>query len=521
MLAVTAGLALLYACALIVGTPPNSHDALTYHLARAAFWRQDGGVGYVTNAYDERLNVNPPNAEIVLTFLLEVGRNERFVGFVQFSAALVLTLGVYALARAVNLSRREAAVGALLFLTLPIVLLQSSTPQNDLVAASFLLSATVFLVHGGRVGLVLAGLATALAIGTKIPTAYGLPILVTLALVIPPRTAWKGRIASISIGAALGSYWYVVNVVRTGRPLGDLPEEAPGLVAILDPVHNFFSAFARFIDAFDLSGAWGPNVLIYAIVAVGVVFLLLVRSRDKRDSKPTQALVTGALIIIPLMVIPVSYVLRIVFEALGGPDAFDDRFLPLLGWGKTVASDTVSWFGAIGLLFVVGMAIMVPIMVRRGALPSYAAALVAAPLLWFGLFAVTLGYDITQGRFFIFPVALSASLWGLVLRVDRYAVATVAIASTTASLTLVNFLEKPSGIRLLEADASATVWGVQRWKAQSIPEPDTRAALRFLDGIPTAATVALALEFNDFGYPAFGPSLERHVELVPDGSAAT
>jgi hypothetical protein len=34
--------------------------------------------------------------------------------------------------------------------------------------------------------------------------------------------------------------------------------------------------------------------------------------------------------------------------------------------------------------------------------------------------------------------------------------------------------------------------------------------------IPSDATVSLALRGDDFGYPAFGPRLERRVDLVPD-----
>jgi hypothetical protein len=52
------------------------------------------------------------------------------------------------------------------------------------------------------------------------------------------------------------------------------------------------------------------------------------------------------------------------------------------------------------------------------------------------------------GRFFVYPVALSAALWGLVLRRRAFAVAAVALAATTAALTLLHFREKPSGLHL-------------------------------------------------------------------------
>ena len=187
VLAVTTGLALIYVVALIVGTPPNNYDSLTYHLTRAAFWSQGDSVGYIADAYDERLNTHPPNAEIALTFVLEVGRHERIAGFVQFTAALASAVGVYAIARKLNLARREAAFGGLLFLTLPIVLLEASTTQNDLVAASLLVAATVLLLGESPREFALAAVATALAVGTKVPAMYAVVFLGLVALVSVAR----------------------------------------------------------------------------------------------------------------------------------------------------------------------------------------------------------------------------------------------------------------------------------------------------------------------------------------------
>ena len=198
----------------------------------------------------------------------------------------------------------------------------------------------------------------------------------------------------------------------------------------------------------------------------------------------------------------------------------ESRFLPFRGWGKTVASDTVSWFGPLAVPLVIAVGIVASLRFHRGYLPRLALVLAAAPLAWFVLLALTLGYDITQGRFFIFPVALSASLWGLVLRVDRYAAAAVAVALTTAGLTLVNYLEKPSGLRLLDGEPAPTMWGMERWEAAAVSRPERKAYLRLISEVPADATVALAFEFNDFGYIAFGPHLERQVELVPFGSGA-
>ena len=60
---------------------------------------------------------------------------------------------------------------------------------------------------------------------------------------------------------------------------------------------------------------------------------------------------------------------------------------------------------------------------------------------------------------------------------------------------------------------------MDRWEVQSIERPGVRQMLRFVEQrIPDSATVALALGQYDFGYPPFGPTLARRVELAAQGS---
>jgi hypothetical protein len=289
-------LAFSYVVALVVGTPPNNWDSLTYHLARAAFWRQHEAVGYIADAYDERLNANPPNGEIALTFFLELTRNEQWSGFVQLTAAAACAVGVFALARRLSLTDREAAFGALLFLTLPIVLLQASSTQNDLAVASLLVAATVLLAQDSRPVLILASVATALAIGTKVTALYALPILGAIAVLAEPRNLRPARVASVATGTLAGAYWYLVNALETGDPLGERPDTK--VLALLDPVTNMLAAYARILDALDLSGAAGRSVVLYAVAAATVAVTLLVVSFRSGRVEYGVAAVAGAFALI-------------------------------------------------------------------------------------------------------------------------------------------------------------------------------------------------------------------------------
>src|SRR5207245_5474588 len=99
--------------------------------------------------------------------------------------------------------------------------------------------------------------------------------------------------------------------------------------------------------------------------------------------------------------------------------------------------------------------------------------------------------------------------------------AAVAIAAVTALLSLDHFVEKPSGLRLLDRTATASVWHMERWQVQSQHDPALGPILRFFDqSVPSRDSVALALGPNEFSFPFFGPHLTRHIELVPFGSNA-
>jgi len=523
VLATAVVLGLGYVVALIAGTPPNGWDPTNYHLARAAFWLQSGGVGYIADAYDQRLNFNPPNGEIGLAFVLGITREENLVGLVQFFAALAAATGIFAFARRLGLRRSEAAFGALAFLSLPLIALQASGAKNDLVVASYLVGAALFLLGTSRREIALGSVATALAVGTKFTAAYGLAVLLVLVLVVPAAGRRALRLAGLAAGGLAGSYWYVVNAHETGHLLGD-QSNVPGLTAPLHPPENLVTAVGGLVDVVDLSGARGADIFLYPVVALALAIGLAMFSRS--DRRTIGIPLAAAAVTTPLLLLVISRnvghpALLRLYHALGRPQAYladGDSTAS----SPTTASDTASWYGPLGLLLPIGAGIAGLRLARRGALPRLAFVAALAPLGWLALVALTLTYNPWLGRFFVFPVVLSAMLWGLALRQSWTAWATAALAGVTLALSLVHYVEKPSGLRLLDRTApSASVWTMARWQTQSQHDPVIAPVFRFLDeSVPRKTSIALALGANDFGYPAFGPHLDRRVELVPFGSSA-
>ena len=517
-LAAVATVALAYVFALIVGTPPNGWDPLNYHLARAAFWMQAHHIGYIANAYDQRLNFNPPNAEIAISSALALTRNERSAGFVQFFALFACGAGTFAFARRIGRSSAEALFGALLLMLTPIVLLQSSGSKNDVVVASFLVAAAVFVVGRTRGELVAAAVATALAVGAKFTAAYGLVVLLALALVSAPRAAARWRVVALAAGALAGSYWYAINAHATGQFLGD--QSGTGkLTAPFDPKPNLITLFGDAVDTLDLSGARGKDILVFAIAAVAVAVAFVIAGSRLRVAVAAGALVAGVLVLLPLAHAGRSGLLR-VYDALGNPPGYLAVGDPVTA-SPTIASDTASWYGPAGLLLVIGTIVIATRRFRRKALTRAAFVAAYAPAAWLVLVAVTLTYHPWQGRFFVFPLAMSAALWGLALEVRPLAWSFVVIAAVTAGLSLVHYAEKPSGVRLIAAAPEKSVWRMSRWEVQSTHDPLLAPLWRYLDEqVPPHARLALALGPNDFGFPAFGPHLGRRILLVPNGSSA-
>src|SRR5262249_12510714 len=157
------------------------------------------------------------------------------------------------------------------------------------------------------------------------------------------------------------------------------------------------TAYGMLVDALDLSGARGRDILLYLIAAAVAATIGFAFTR----SRWTLAIV--GLGLVPLLVLPFAeHVARPglvrLFDAVH--DAHGYLGVDTPEWSPTFASDTASWFGPIGLICVVGTLAVAVVARRRGTALLFA----VAPAAWFVLVALTLSYNPFLGRFFIFPV---------------------------------------------------------------------------------------------------------------------
>jgi len=519
VLAVALTGALCYLVALIVGTAPNVYDVLWYHLARAAFWKQQHAVAYIAGANDNRLNAFPPNAEIANAFTMILGRTERFVGFVQLAALGATAVAVGGVARRIGFSARQALFGTLLFATLPVVFLQASTALNDLVLASFLACCAYFLLSWSPANAALAALSLGLALGTKLTALIALPVLALVGAFAQPRRRWAGLLGIGLAGIVLGSYWYVYNHEETGSWAGHFATTGDPTNPDAVHSHSFATTVAHIvrlgIDAVDPSGSVGRDWFVYLVAAGLLAGVLAWRCRRREWSWIGLAAGLAAL---AFVVRPLQHGLLHAYQKVWVELGY--RRLAFLGFDKhaTHPSPFQSWFGPTGLLLSLGCLGLV--VARRREFGRLVLVLALLPLVWIVLQGIVTDYNLFDGRYVVFAVAMAAALWGLLLPLRPVAWAAAAVAVTTLLLSLVHYDEKPSGVNVLGGPAPVSVWDLSRAEviARSLPAGEKPVLAELERRALSGAVIALRVRREDVSYPFFGERLDRRVVFADRGS---
>ncbi|HZO62311.1 MAG TPA: glycosyltransferase 87 family protein [Gaiellaceae bacterium] len=471
LLAAIVLLAVAYEAFLVVTTPPNNYDSLTYHLTRAVAWLQQGHVGYF-DATTARANAFPPNGEIGILYTLALLGRDSLAALPQLTAELAVLVAVHGLARRLGRSRSSALFAALLTATLSQVALQSVTTQNDLVVASFVAASLLFVVDGDRRLLPLAGLAAGLAVGTKLTGILALPVLGLAALALLPRR----RTAELAAYAAaafvlVGAFVYAENVARTGHVLGDVPEAEPYRAepSVAGTASTAARVYWRFVD---FSGLEPPAGLEDGLQRVGRNAFAALRV----DPNPPGATVGHF------------------------------SFAP-----ETASSEDTSYFGLLGFLLVVPLSVgfLVAWIARR---VSRRRALLAAALPLFVLaVAATQRFDLWLGRFMLIPVALTMPLAAWLY--PRRLLATLAVALGGAGLVAVHVhnMAKPVGL-----SGTTPIWDLSRTEAQGwMAGPLARAVPAIDRRVPPDARLGVVVGSNDPVYLLYGPALGRRLVPLP------
>ncbi|MCW2963317.1 MAG: hypothetical protein JWO17_569 [Actinomycetia bacterium] len=505
----------LYELVLVLGAPPNNWDSLTYHLTRAADWAQHGGAHWIANAPTDRINEFQPLAEQqVLLFFVTSGRAALFA-LPQWLAGLAAVVGVFGVSARLGFAPRTAAFAALLFGSFPLVALESSTSQNDLVAAALPIVAAALVLGGSRAELALAGLALGLALGVKLTTAYAVPIPVALALLRSRRDGLRVVAAAIASFVLLGIWGFVLNLVHTGSVLGHgggrLAQQAsPSLTG--SPT----TAFRVLHDLLDLSGlGLGVTDILAALsVAFAAAAFAVARKRGASVAGAGLAAFAAALpLLVPRLIPIVGHGVRIVGEGIHLPVTDPATTGGTFFWGIDFgSSEDLSSFGVIGgpALLLISLALLAH---RRGGITARWIVAAALPM-FLVLLALTSKYNPWLSRFLLVPVALAAPLLAVLGRRRLPAFAIAAVAVVQLALVEVRNEQKPL------TGAHPAPWNATQQQALgSTFRPGYAVVVTRLARLTHATCLGAVLRPDDPGFLLFGQRLQHHVEFLPSRGA--
>jgi len=517
LLLAVAGAALAYELVLALTVPPSNWDSLTYHLARVAAWRQEHGIHWIANAPTDRMNEFQPLAEQQILFLFVAGGSTALYALPQYVAQLAVLVAVYGGARRLGFDVRAATGAAALLATFSLLLLESTTAQNDLVAASFPAVAMCLFLGAAPAEAVLAGAALGLGLGAKLTTVLTWPVLAWLAW-LAGRRAVRHAAAGVVGGLVAAGIWsYVLNAVHAHSLLGhgggrtEVSSSPTVLGTIRTATHIGYRVF-------DLSVLSDRLVAVLAVVGVvaGVVALVILRRRGERGAGLTAAAVAVPFLA-PALVVGGGAVYAWLAKAVDLPvhsSAWTvDRAL------NQAANEDESAFGPLGTIALVAAPVVaLAAYARRRTDPRRVALALAFPsyLLLLGVYAK---YNIFTPRFLIAPAALTAPLFASLLR-PRWGVAAVALAAAiVAGLTLAHNKAKPLGGEL------GRPWQLtqQQALAESFGKHTGRIVAEALDDyerlVPPTACVGGVIDPDEPSYLLWGPNLRHRVYFLPSLAA--
>jgi hypothetical protein len=207
--------------------PPNTNDALTYHMPRVMHWIQDRNLAFYPTHILRQLYLSPGSEFIILHFQILSG-SDHFANFVQWFSMLGSAIGVSLIARELGAAQRGQVFSALAALAIPVGILQASNPQSDYVTSLWLTGFVYWMysltARGDYWSAAAAGMSLGLAALTKATTyILAFPFLLWFGVLILKRYRAKAA-GLLALAAMLFILLNLGGYIRAwglfGNPLG-------------------------------------------------------------------------------------------------------------------------------------------------------------------------------------------------------------------------------------------------------------------------------------------------------------
>jgi hypothetical protein len=486
--------AFAYAVVLNLFIPANNNDSLSTHLSRVGYWLQHGSFFPWPSSHLFQL-FYPVNTQLQFLWTILFWGSDRLIGFVQWIAALVAAVAVFGTARLLGWKRTQSAFAALVFLSFPLILLQITTPQNDIVNTAIFVSAVYFLLAGFRSGqknfLLLSALSVGLGLGTKQTFYFLLPGIAILVLLLWWKTGKKlwPKIAFWAAACAVSFvlfsvYMNAINWRYFGNPLGvqESVSTITGSGNASRTINSIVYNVPRYLyQALDTSGLPRPiDGYAHKIKSHIIQFVV-----DK----------TG-------------------FQIEGTNYTFPGHTFLLAT--MNINQEDHAWYGPLSILLLfpaMAWYLIKGIRVRE----PVSVGMILTTLLFLVIIVIMFPYwDPYAGRYFAPVVALCAPLMAGFFPTSpkRRVIPRVIIVALALTVTGVTMLTNPAKQVAGKMTNRTDIWSGDRVAVEAIQNFDERDMLYMVDDlVPIDATLGLYTPGYLLDYPMFGAYFTRR--LVP------
>ncbi|MET7821752.1 phospholipid carrier-dependent glycosyltransferase [Micromonospora zamorensis] len=128
---------------------PNNFDSQTYHLPKVEHWVAQGDLDFWPTAIHRQVTI-PPGAEYLLLHLRLLTGGDHLYNLVQWAAGVLCLLVAARITAQLGGSRRAQLLTAFVLATTPMVVLQATSTQTDLVCAAWVTCAATLVLDGLR-----------------------------------------------------------------------------------------------------------------------------------------------------------------------------------------------------------------------------------------------------------------------------------------------------------------------------------------------------------------------------------
>jgi hypothetical protein len=216
-------------------SPPNTWDAMQYHMPRLVHWLEHRSVAFYATHDWRQLHMSP-GAEFLRLQLHALSGADRLDNLVQWGAYAVSVIGVTLIARSLGAGIGGQVLAAVIVASIPQGVLQASSVKSDWAVALWLVALTYWLLGFRRDPSIPMALAIGASIGLACltrATAYLIaPTLVAAFLTTWPRDVAWAFIKRLPIVLVLATLMIGGHAVRNysffGSPLGPASESPLG-----------------------------------------------------------------------------------------------------------------------------------------------------------------------------------------------------------------------------------------------------------------------------------------------------